>query len=170
VEEVRYIVSRDNLESIIHTILEAHGVGGHYSEVLERIKDQRLVAVSTVFYPLLVLEIALNPLEDNILTNSQLVDINEYKLCIPKLEYLIAKLISMKLYPYNIYGYTLFFTWLNTEKLDFKLLVELLKISNVNLREVVSEIENMSNYLQLFKPQKLEKSLLEFKSLVFSVM
>jgi hypothetical protein len=169
-EELRYLVSAESAESVVYTILEAHGVSRHYSEVLERIREQGLVAVSTVFYPLLVIEVALKPLDREVLRSSRLVNVEEHELCMPGLEHLIAKLVSTKLYPYTLYGYTLLFTWLSSRSLDVKLLGELLRTSGVSVEEFVREIESMFEHLQLFRPHELDKSLLEyFKSLIFSV-
>jgi hypothetical protein len=169
-EELRYLVSSESAESTIYTILEAHGVSRHYAEVLERIREQGLVAVSTIFYPLLVIEVASKPLERELLSNSRLVRLEEYTLCIPRLEHLIVKLISTRLYPYTLYGYTLFFTWLSSRRLDVELLSKLLGISGVSVEEFIREVEEMFKHLQLFRPHELDESLLEyFKSLISSV-
>lgn len=169
-EEVRYVVSSESAERVVYTILRAHSVSEHYAVVLERLKEQGLVAVSTVFYPLLVVEVARGRLDRELLASSQLVGISDYKLCAPRLEHLVAKLISMKLYPYSLYGYTLLFTWLSAGRINVELLVNLLGISGVNVRELARELGEMFEYLQLFKPHELNRSLLEyFKNLVSSV-
>lgn len=169
-EEVRYLVSSDRAESLVHTILKAHGVSEHHAEVREKLREQGLVAVSTVFYPLLVVETARGPLERELISRSQLVSIGEYKLCAPRLEHLIVKLISMKLYPYSLYGYTLFFTWLSSGRINVELLVDLLRTSGVSVEDVARSVEEMHDHLVLFKPHEFDKSQLEyFKNLLFSV-
>jgi len=169
-EELRYLVSAKSAENVVYTILDAHGVSRHYSEVLERIREQGLVAVSTIFYPLLVIEVALKPLDSEVLASSRLVNLEDHRLCIPRLEHLIAKLVSTKLYPYTLYGYTLLFTWLPSKSLDAKLLGELLRSSDVSVEQFMREVEFMFEHLQLFRPYELDRSLLEyFKRLIFSV-
>lgn len=169
IEEVRYLISENNVENMLHTILEAHSVQEYYDEALRKLRDQGLIAISTVFYPLVVIEVASGRLDKDVLSSTQLVDLKEYRVCIPRLEHLIAKLLSMKLYPYTLYGYTLLFTWLNTKHLDLKLLADLLKNTNVNVESVVRELESIFEHLSLFKPQELDKSLLEYlKALLIS--
>lgn len=169
VEEVRYLISENNVENTLQAILEAHGVQEHYDEALRKLRDQGLIAVSTVFYPLVVIEVAIRRLDKEVLSNTQLVDLGEYRLCIPRLEHLIVKLLSMNLYPYTLYGYTLLFAWLNTRKLDLKLLAGLLKNTIVNVESVVRELVSLFEHLSLFKPQELDKSLLEYlKTLLIS--
>jgi len=169
VEEVRYLISENNVENILSTILEAHGVHEHYEEALKKLREQGLIAISTVFYPLVVIEIASGRLDKDVLSNTQLVDLGEYKVCIPRLEYLITKLLSMKLYPYTLYGYTLLFTWLNTRQLDLKLLAGLLKNANMDVKNVIRELESIFDHLSLFKPQELDKNSFEYlKALLIS--
>lgn len=141
VEEVRVIADHSCAENLLHTVLAAFNVEEQYVEALSRLREQGLVAVSTRFYPLLVFEVARSQIDLLLVENTIDVELDGIVLRIPRLEYLIAKLIHMNVYPYTEYAYALLIPWI--KRLDVEVLLHLLRVAGVDINRVVRRLEDM---------------------------
>lgn len=141
VEEVRVLVDPTCSEEILYTLLRAFNIEEHYVEALERLKEQKVVAVSTRFYPPVVVELARSNLDKELLQSAVDIDVDGIYIRIPKLEHLIAKLLSTGLYPYTAYAYALTVAWI--KRLNIKEFIEVLLRSDIDIGRLADKLEGM---------------------------
>ncbi|MEM3345867.1 MAG: hypothetical protein QXR36_00355 [Desulfurococcaceae archaeon] len=145
IEEVRIVSKRDCAEELLYTLLKAFNVEENYAEAVKNLRDHGVVAVSTIFYPLVVVETARSSIDELLVENTIDVELDNYFLRIPKLQHLIAKLIHIGVYPYTEYAYALLVQWL--KRIDTDELISLFVKSEIDLEKVVSKLRTI---LELF--------------------
>lgn len=161
-EEVRLIIDESCAEEVVQALLSEFDVEAYLAETTSRLKAQGLAAISTRFYPLLVVELASTSLDRELVKNSIEVHVEGSKLKVPKLEYLIAKLASMKLYPYLEYALALLVAWIL--RLDVDSLVSLLRSTGVDIDVIINRLKLVCSLLGAFDRFSREAELL--KSLI----
>ncbi|WP_440059279.1 hypothetical protein ACSU1N_05695 [Thermogladius sp. 4427co] len=129
-EEVRILVEsgREDLVSIAIANIAVTDVSP--SRILEGLRRDGIVAVNMLTAPLLVVERARSRLDELVINEAVEERISRYKVRIPTLEGLIARLMQQAEYPYPAMGYTLLVSWIDS--IDLDKLVEMIRISKVD--------------------------------------
>ncbi|MEM4527597.1 MAG: hypothetical protein QXS23_00155 [Desulfurococcaceae archaeon] len=165
-EEVRIMVSADCVENALDNIMKSFNVFQHRFIAEKRLREHGVVAVSTIFYPLLVIELARSYIDEEVLANTEIFEISGYEIPIPRIEHLIAKMLSLGMFPYNVYAYTLLFSWI--DNLDHSVLAKLIKSTGINIENFVRNLEDMVNHLDSFQPIRKPQGIDRFKALLKS--
>jgi len=158
IDEARFIVETNCAEEVVGTLLGGFGVEEHYSEAISRLREQGLVAVSTRFYPLLVIEIARSPVDFALVESAIDVQINGYVLRIPRPSHLVAKMASLNMYPYVEYACSLLASWI--KRLDLDEVIGLLLLARVDLNKLAEKLSILLELLQAFPEYESERTLL----------
>lgn len=141
IEEVRVLVDSACSTELLYTLLRAFNVEEHYADALEKLKEQGIVAVSTRFYPLIVVELSRTSLDRLILDSVVDVKIDDVQFRMPRLEHLVVKLISIGLYPYTAYAYTLIVAWIKQINIDE--IFSVLDMAGIDPEQLARKLESM---------------------------
>ncbi|ACL10652.1 hypothetical protein DKAM_0326 [Desulfurococcus amylolyticus 1221n] len=165
--EIRVLASSSCLDDALYMLLESFNIQEEYSKAREQLVGNRIVAVSTRTMPLLVIEAEKNNLDHEIVESPVKYMDEAFEFYIPQLEYLIVKLLSLRLYPYITYGITLLFSW--ADVIDMDLLSKALEISGVSKKELSREIDSTLRHVEAFSVIKEENIRGKLETLLRSV-
>jgi hypothetical protein len=165
--EIRVLASLACLDNALYTLLESFNIQEEYPKARKQLVGNGIVAVSTRTMPLLVIEAEKNNLDHEIVGSPVKYVDEAFEFYIPQLEYLIVKLLSLRLYPYITYGITLLFSWVDVINMD--LLTKALEISGVSRKELAREIDSTLRHVEAFPVIKEENIRGKLKALLQSV-
>jgi len=103
INEVRIIVSGNDLRGIVNALSYVLGVYSYSEQLIEILREKGSVAINPVIIPVVYVVLAKNEIEYRCIHNELSIDIMGYRVSIPSLEEYISYMASLEAqYPYII--------------------------------------------------------------------
>lgn len=103
INEIRIIVSGNNVEEIANAISNVLGMYSYSDQLIDILYKRGSVAINPVTIPVVYIILAKSEIEKRCIYNSLAVDVIGYRILVPPLEEYVSYLLSLKAqYPYII--------------------------------------------------------------------
>jgi hypothetical protein len=142
IDEIRILVEDKDIDTIAYIVGRELGMSIYERDISSSLKSIGKAVLNPVFIPLTIIETTSSELDKLLLENTIEFKHDNIWFNIPRIEYLIAKLLTYNAYPYNLYAYTLLLS--HREITDQKLLEKIFHLANIsydNIRQVISKAE-----------------------------
>lgn len=148
ISEVRLLVENKDPDTVAYAVSKELGMGIYQKDILNSLKTIGKAVLNPVFIPLTIIEVAKTSLDKELLVNRIIFAHGEFRLKVPRIEYLVAKLLEYNSYPYNIYAYTLIIV--HEKIIDFRIFNKLLKDINIDPERIKDKISKIASITSLF--------------------
>ncbi|MCI4461904.1 MAG: hypothetical protein JHC12_02955 [Thermogladius sp.] len=157
--EIRILVEAGREVEVSKTIASVSKAPIPEIELASALRDRGVAAVNMATLPLLVVDVEKTGLDSDLLERAEDHLIGGFKVKIPPLEGLVARLLSQGQYPYVAQALTLLVTWVDA--IDRKGLAEALRKGGVDTALLREELERLKMVLGGFPNLAGKKALLD---------
>jgi hypothetical protein len=148
IDEIRVLIENKDLDTIAYIVSKELGMSIYEKDISRSLKSIGKAVLNPVFIPLTIVETANSELDKLLLENILEFKYEDIWLNIPRIEYLIAKLLAYNAYPYNLYAYTLLLS--HREIIDQELLKNILHLININYDDIEQVMNKAKRFIDTF--------------------
>lgn len=143
--EIRILVEAGREVEVSKTIASVSKVPIPEIELESALRDRGVAAVNMATLPLLVVDVEKTILDSDLLERAEDLVISGFKVKIPPLEGLVARLLAQGQYPYVVQALTLLVTWVDA--INGRGLAEVLRKGGVDVALLRRELEGLKRVL-----------------------
>ncbi len=148
IDEIRILVYHEDIGEAVYHVLNILGLTPYINDVVKSIKYLGIAVINPVVIPMTIIETPRKEIDKAIMLDNEVVELDNYRIRIPRIEDFIVKMLTIGKYPYTLYAYTLLASWIN--EIDLGKVEEKASKNSIDVSKIINTIKDIVEVAKIF--------------------